>query len=561
MDTPPGPRSRPTARQSVLRCPELLENIFESFSATTGDLAAAAGYEYIGNAVQENRGDLAACAQVCRDFCEPALNILWRYLEDFEPLLCLFEEFRMFGEDPGTGYLFIRDISPSWPTFQRYAAKVRELQYPSGIGAQTGIWIMLAQQCRGEPLLPNLRRLDALGVLHVDIPPLLLLLSPALRHVRIQFDKERFEDPTYHKFWTANLFRSIAAKTAPSLTELEISGNFPLVSTYFRDLDCCQRLQILRISPIRAHVTISVAAISTLSCLQNLRSLYLPTDFSKSDTDAWFHKEPPFTSLEILVLTGSARDIVRFLSEARPPVLRLLRLSIKPEIDPETIYHHLSQIRNYLPSQLEKLIVGLEAPSLDTPVPAFEVCRILCPFLSFANISDVKLSFGNGACRLTDEDVVQIARAWPNLVTVHISPTPGSHEDPPNSDRPTVRALVELARHCPSLRSVTLPGLDISGPRLPSADSVPVLQTPLSCLKVCSLVGEAESDAKFAILLDRLFPNLKDCGSWAVASTSSERVRRIETIVKAMQLAREHGRLRGERPPVHQPTTQTAQAV
>ncbi|KAI0366706.1 hypothetical protein BV20DRAFT_627212 [Pilatotrama ljubarskyi] len=228
-------------------------------------------------------------------------------------------------------YSFTRDISAGWSTFQRYAAKVRELQYPSGVGEQTGIWILLAQQCCGAALLPNLRRLDATGVSHADIPTLLLLLSPTLCHVRIRFQKEHFQDPSYHNFWTAHLFHSIAVKTAPNLTELEIGGNFPLLSTHLYALDGCRRLRTLHISPSRASIKISAAAISALSCLQDLQLLILPADFDDSDTNRWFHTEPRFSSLTTLCLTGSAKEIVRFFAEARPPVLRTLRLSFKAE--------------------------------------------------------------------------------------------------------------------------------------------------------------------------------------------------------------------------------------
>ncbi|KAI0366705.1 hypothetical protein BV20DRAFT_1094302 [Pilatotrama ljubarskyi] len=194
------------------------------------------------------------------------------------------------------------------------------------------------------------------------------------------------------------------------------------------------------------------------------------------------------------------------------------------------------------------LTLEVELPTLDTPVPALEAHRILRPFLSFKDLSDVRLSARKDTLRITDDDIGEITRTWPKLRKMHISSsTPGPHDEgSPTSDRPTVRALVELARHCPSLESLTLPCLDISGSRLPSSDSVPVLRMPLSYLMFDSLVGEDESDGKLAILLDRLFPNLHSCGIRGFLPANVERGGRIKTILKAMQLGREHERLRKE---------------
>ncbi|EIW78142.1 hypothetical protein CONPUDRAFT_167215 [Coniophora puteana RWD-64-598 SS2] len=92
-----------------------------------------------------NTCDIARLARVCRRFREPALNVLWSFLETPAPLvLCAPEEMRMVDEKRIVRLLRPPKVS-DWNIVRPYARRVKKLGYFDDAG----------RFCRPPPLLPT----------------------------------------------------------------------------------------------------------------------------------------------------------------------------------------------------------------------------------------------------------------------------------------------------------------------------------------------------------------------------------------------------------------------
>ncbi|KAH9919433.1 hypothetical protein B0H21DRAFT_225903 [Amylocystis lapponica] len=225
--------------------------------------------------------DLASAARVCRDFSNPALDVLWASLDSFLPLLRLFHAFE---EKPfessdqlitsGSGVANVRYYLPDdavpdaaeWARFQQYAERVRSIKYSHGRGINPAVFMWLIGHNRGEPLLPRLQTLTW----HSASPQnseLLDVLPPSLHHLELRIAPDATErddtgsidsDPESSLMVdpSEQLVRNILAKT-PLLQTLGIgSANLQALAP-IAEYPHIHKLVILGTPDLRALPTIS----------------------------------------------------------------------------------------------------------------------------------------------------------------------------------------------------------------------------------------------------------------------------------------------------------------
>ncbi|KAL1945279.1 hypothetical protein VTO73DRAFT_2130 [Trametes versicolor] len=528
-----------TAADRVLSTPELLPLIFMSLRAC--------GW----TAVHRERAALVACARVCRQFSTHALDVLWTTIYDLRDLFKILPSFQSLH---GKWWLVAADIPHAeWANFRTYTRRIRYLVIDSGDGikpVESLVWTILARNCRGEPLLPNLRSLN----LHLsetcdmdqELSRIVPLLSPRLHTVRIRF--------TYHFHSGAGaetatavvhtaakiLFKAIV-QTAPHLTTLDWDG--PIDTEALHEIDHLPRLEVLKLScsskdasDVQLKATTTdlplLRAISTIRSLRTLRlEIRLPPSQLRS---TGFDFGSAFQELQTLKLVGTLRDASHFVHRMQPSVLTELCLDLI-SWDPDLSYvisgpsSPLSELCAALPLSLRvfSLSVLVDPPSAGELPEARGAPRAwsetLVPLLRFKHLRVVWFDPNSPAVHITDQFLSTLATTAPNLESLHIAPgsdactLPG--QDPPGAAAadvyPTIQSLVTLARNCPSLVDLTLPYLDISSVSTPTDKSVPFMEHPLSSIAISRIIGGVSgTDGRwpeplhFMLLLDRLFPKL-----------------------------------------------------
>ena len=104
-----------------------------------------------------------------------------------------------------------------------------------------------------------------------------------------------------------------------------------------------------------------------------------------------------------------------------------------------------------------------------------------------------------------------LADALPRLVSLSFSYIPASRyaRVPSPGTRPTIGALVALARACPHLARLRIPDIDVNAG--PTKDAIPALDHKLRELEITAFSTHAHQDAfGIADKVHRLFPNLRN---------------------------------------------------
>lgn len=85
-----------SAFDRVLRIPHLLQEVFEYFAPEWSQAVTVPNILHLWDSdrtidrVQYHM--LAGLARVCKAFVDPAVNVLWRNLEDIDPLSCILQQ-------------------------------------------------------------------------------------------------------------------------------------------------------------------------------------------------------------------------------------------------------------------------------------------------------------------------------------------------------------------------------------------------------------------------------------------------------------------------------------
>ncbi|KAI9069316.1 hypothetical protein FKP32DRAFT_76289 [Trametes sanguinea] len=146
------------------------------------------------------------------------------------------------------------------------------------------------------------------------------------------------------------------------------------------------------------------------------------------------------------------------------------------------------------------------------PLPIVPIRKAIAPLLAASTLVTVTISTSgmklrNPQLSLTEEDFDAIGASWPrlqDLCLIGLTPEPTSDGATPPGV--SISSLMALATHCPDLRRLELPSLDLRAHRLGSVHAYPFLNHTLRSFHCQDLLCD---DYPFAArVLDRLFPRL-----------------------------------------------------
>ncbi|GBE88731.1 hypothetical protein SCP_1401360 [Sparassis crispa] len=457
----------------------------------------------------ENRRDLARAARVCRAFADPALNVLWRSLEDMLPALMLFPSFSISMVADGNGKdkreISLGEISQAaWERFLQYAKRVRELSLTTtGIlsSAPSCVLEQLAQHNNGQALFPCLEELlwiqplrSSTGILHLIAPSLQILsirnevptlLIPTIggeEKDKLGKDEQVFED----------VLKSIFSRVS-YLQTLALTGTFhPLLLV---PIGMCKSLREVSISRVSRDVNLQ--GIKALASLPHLVKLLISPPLTIGEiTDC-----KGFPVLEVLnIRSGSSSTAVtRFLSMILSPSLHELIASITADVDAQ-IRPVLSLIASKFPS-LRELQFGVIHPGVER----ISFSGAFKPVMSLRSLRIA--NFGvSSSMSLSAEQLVDAASAWPDVEELSISSTMLLQGDDPSID--AVHVLTEISRLCLKLESLNIPYLDYQNP--PSVNAhIAGPGHGLRDLEMSDYSNRTITDhARVAHFLDSVFPQL-----------------------------------------------------
>ena len=234
-----------------------------------------------------------------------------------------------------------------------------------------------------------------------------------------------------------------------------------------------RRLRILRMS----NPPMDMALLPPLSRAPNLEILTLAI-WNMSQREQF-----DLNYLHTLNVSGNWDMLTAFINDTHLPALRVLSTHViqhdTTDLMPDT-EAALHAIASRLP-HLTSLRVSCEpqyrvAPDLGIPqpvsVPGGFFGTLLAPLASLHQLHRVDFAFQRFFLSYSDSNLRDIANAWPELEELRLAF--GTTDSTPNdtAHRASFSAVVHLAYHCPRLRSLHLPAVELRAEALTAADEV-----------------------------------------------------------------------------------------
>ncbi|KAH9830076.1 uncharacterized protein C8Q71DRAFT_817771 [Rhodofomes roseus] len=495
--------SHVSAAQRLLGVPEILTQVAEEV---------------------EDKYTAASLARTCRDFCSPALDVLWRsQLGLVNIIKCmpadLWEIQGSFTNHTRLTLTIRRAMRPGdWDRFNVYAPRIRELcLHFDGFWTTLytdDVWSALDMYAPSRPLFPNLRKWEYYDIPQRNAPnqqlfisatlleltlrwrsfdePVALLLAclpqccPRLRTLLIRIESGYVKPPQWPP---RGIFDSLK-----ELRTVTMAGDLDsdLLENVLVELRSLPHLKALTIENISENIWMSaIPPVQVPPSFGALTALHLSCN--EGHSCAQMLETSYFPALEELdiyvIILGPLKDIFRIVqNHCSPTTLRILRVIGSDEGDSEFVGPD----------------VGLLADADD-----------FCPLYGFHNLEEVWVQSLHDIS-LMDDDLHDMALAWPNLRTLWLIPpewllllsfTPDTF-----SPAGTLMGLLPFAQHCPQLTSLAL-ALDTS-----HTDADRLLDASPSILQCESavthlLIGECEGQTgdvqQIAMSLALMFPQLE----------------------------------------------------
>ncbi|KAJ7166210.1 hypothetical protein C8R46DRAFT_1276087 [Mycena filopes] len=477
--------------------------------------------------------ELARLARTSQLFLDPALNALWRHQRTLVNLLKVMplglwdidEDREASDENCGIRHLDVVSIhgaqlfranlsnstqtllraviSSDWDRFLLYARRVRSFVLDENLKTPEA-YETLALRFPQQSILPHLEKLDWFPVIPNYFGYVRLFLTPTITNLHLTI--ESFSDLT---------ILSTAALTCPRLTEVGLGcisdSGLALVSKFVCHLHHLESLVV---------GCLDEAAFSHIARLPNLRYLWLMSPASlrcialKPDPHS-----PHFPVLRKLKLESidEVHTLLAFLGKSSLVEMTIVGSSFpSPPTQSVSKQFYAALAQHCGPSSLQKLTLQNGYYSTSTPnAGQLDIYSVggdaLEPLLVFRNLVMLQLSHSAGF-HLDD-----LASAWPRIEILQLRPHSSCRLPP----RVTLEGVYAFAKHCPSLKSLTIafdattvPKIKINGKRLR------VVQDRLELIDVAhSPIRKRRSVAKF---LGAIFPSLH------IISTSHDRYDEIE---------------------------------
>ncbi|KAL6302543.1 hypothetical protein BKA93DRAFT_388420 [Sparassis latifolia] len=399
----------------------------------------------------------------------------------------------------GQQQYFIQGLVPQdeLTRFCTYTRRVRYLNYVAlhHENIAPSVFPLLSQLAGGSPLFPSLRLINWEQPDSFETA-LSAFLSPSLQalSVAISYTKQIGVEGPAIEILICNFVIQ-----APSLELLTIQ-NIRTSALLRQNLVHFKRLRSLTITaPLTApQVT------DALTQLENLNDLTITLEGSEvepSDTPhASFH-----CLQQLYIHRGTASGILHILQAAGSSI-RLDTVSVECfplTTESSSVFRKALQCISSTPSLHTICFQGTSS----TRFPA-DTCfvDIFHPLLNNHFLKRVTLTFfylSGAAFKFTDNDLTEMARAWPRLVDFEIFP--GVTDVIPSI---SIASLYELAYHCPELERISIlhPFTPITTETLMT---VPTLTHQLRRLEIEDLWDGTLADRlRCAYFVDRIFPNL-----------------------------------------------------
>ncbi|KAI1788330.1 hypothetical protein LXA43DRAFT_646076 [Ganoderma leucocontextum] len=463
---------------------------------------------------------LGRAALVCHALSEPALDVLWRAVDDIVHLIAVLPSYVKSTKTSSTNedyYTFNRDLTQEeWDRFRSVAIRVHDLRVTSDSNWDNSTWIILGRWCPRGPLCPRLKRLMSFHISnYVSGPAKIMLMSPTLQHFQLSMRALEKSPPESSDLILLDLqpvFRSVQSLSI----DLQSGKDEPPRALEF--WKCTQLCSLKVVHKLKLTPEI----IQPLTTFPHLRSLDLHIQelkFGESEggEESKLSLSGGFAELRELSLSGNLSYISAFLEATTPTDLESLSITISQHIvddlSADERRQELNSMYSKFPHSLRCLSLAIEngsVPDSDLIPSASDLIEPLhrLPDLHrFTFRADIYVA-------LTDDYLKALEGLWPRLARFEWTYAKRTLERMDENNIsvtwsagtiPTVPTLIAFAQAHPELRRLTLPYVDLNS--VPPLAEVPVLGHGLELLAIHYLRPKVPLHT-LGLALDRLFPNL-----------------------------------------------------
>ncbi|KAF7797714.1 hypothetical protein EIP86_008914 [Pleurotus ostreatoroseus] len=436
-------------------------------------------------ASEDNKSPLVALACTCRLFSEPALDLLWREVDDVSPFIkCM--PGHVWAEESFTR----TPTDQEWMHLHRNVHRIRKFTFCSQWYSEDGMscrlnpaslaqlsqHVVSVQHKRRAPLLPNL------NVLHFDYyeryPGLCVancfphIAGRALEEIHLHCDEDMFPEGLAPLSLSSVLPQ--ITKVSPNVSYVTIwdSRNYP--STKHSSGVSGLLMGLCGIQHFTCSLPVRNNDIAALARQPKLLSLSIALFMDRAEgpfLPSLLRPASPFRCLHTLVLQVAQICLATsFMSFPQTETIRKLRIATpmwSDEKELENCFKAISRHRRL--QELSIAVVSTRIPAAGHLPFGTSQCLLSSATLALLFPLDDMRSFSLSAqdrarfeTDLDDAGVDAMARAWTQLRSLTIvqgSWCPRGLTLPPA--RTTMRALVALREHCPHLTGLSM-GFDTS---------------------------------------------------------------------------------------------------
>ncbi|KAH9927032.1 hypothetical protein B0H21DRAFT_826508 [Amylocystis lapponica] len=533
----------------ALRCPDILYEIFDHLDLVPEQLSGrptiwpSLRYTVISRATKQsafhpNRVVLANAACSCKAFSSPALNLLWKRLDSFQPLLQLFSCFQPIPPESAVDWPLRRrtclymsaDPAPGeWTRFQQYAQYVQSIAFTTSEAIDLSVFSWLLRHNKDQPPLPALQNMIWDGALKINV-----------------YNAHRSDIPRPVQDIVNGHFLADVMAASPALQELTIHTiNATVPAGPMTTGNICRHLRKLDLIGCDGLDGLSLCVLSNLDDLRDL-AITLPATAAPEveGKSAFALLTGGFHNVQQLCVNGTAQQLLSFLGVVAPRLLRVLKIrDLSPSLNVPLRRGVLETVASRYPTLRHMTCNFRGAPGDETALGA--LMDTLQPLLTLSRLEELVMKLGSGVpLAWTARDVRAMAYAWPRITVLWLDYEVhhGGHAPAPV---PPVHALVDLARHCPRLRELCLPAMNIDADTLLYRPTLPVLRgmrhLRLRC-RDCETTEAISMQYDVAKFIDRMFPALEDLDKEILEHDSSmcpcEEWLRILVLLSAWNKAR-----------------------
>ncbi|KZT04817.1 uncharacterized protein LAESUDRAFT_760835 [Laetiporus sulphureus 93-53] len=464
----------------MLHVNEIILTIFENLSP--GRWSHNAG---ITRANRADRRTLANLARVSKQFQNLASHVLWRNLDSLDALFCVILTYH---EENVNGCVINKH---QLGRFQQYASLVHTINRSENRKSHRDIiatlWVLNGQ----NPILPNLRHLSWDLTTYGD--HYVLLLAPeGLRSLEVGL----FSGPVHtmkNEYIDLSPILNRMGNFS-SAQDLQLEGHFP--SRTIRPITGWQHLHTVDI--VLPLGGIYRGLLDVLASIEELTNLTLRC-IDGTPENALLHT---FSNLKTLTIVGKLPLLYNLLNSFEAPVLQSIKIFVDISWDANadaaamgTLQRMFSRLRAM--QGLDRTLREFHLRMWHIDLSNTPLMTAIWPLLALGGLEVVEIELSWNEHLLFDDDIKEMASAWPDLVRLRIG------YDSPRKERCTsVATFADVLARCPRLVHLELPALIdtdwAAGPMTPH---------PLRKLFIRSVAFVSNMD-RFASFLHRQFPDL-----------------------------------------------------